>query len=188
MENGGYIPIGVIYYICFIYISWILLLRQPILDGLIYFIISGPDFWWIAQPPIKRCPQTATAKLPPGSSPLAILWRHCQLRWVQFWGMSFPIYRILHNTIYNVYLRERWDTLTLVKSWESKVLNCMIQLVVYIFKKKIDMCFANEQWAILMGCGGNSCAEILDFNHSPFNLRKMIIPNIIRYSDCFPIP
>ena len=33
-----------------------------------------------------------------------------------------------------------------------------------------------------MGSGHNSCAEILDFNHSPFNLRKMIIPNIIRYS------
>ena len=39
-----------------------------------------------------------------------------------------------------------------------------------------------------MGSGHNSCAEILDFNHSPFNLRKMIIPNIIRYSDCSPIP
>ena len=127
-------------YICIIYISWILLPRQPILDDLIYK--QWTRFMVNCSTSHKDMPSNCNGQTSPRFVTTCYFVKALPIGMVCNFGAGHSLYTEFCIISYNVanWVRERWDTLTLVKSWESKVLNCMIQLIVYILKKIYMLC------------------------------------------------
>ena len=138
-------------YICIIYISWILLPRQPILDDLIYK--QWTRFMVNCSTSHKDMSSNCNGQTSPRFVTTRYFVKALPIGMVCNFGAGHSLYTEFCIISYNVanWVRERWDTLTLVKSWESKVLNCMIQLIVYIFKKYIYALPTNNElswWAL----------------------------------------